>query len=132
MQFSIYRGGIDCSEPLDTKQTKQSLAASRTRKFYISGKINPSRMRMNRKALVLAGIFLAIAIVSPGYVLIEEAQADEQDLANLGPNLADETQATHYFQAVTERHQTTLTILLIVEVVFIILFALSLWFALKP
>jgi hypothetical protein len=87
---------------------------------------------MNRKALVLAGIFLAIALVSPGYVLIEEAQADEQDLANLGPNLADETQATQYFHAVTERHQTTLTILLVVEVVFIILFAISLWFALKP
>jgi len=86
---------------------------------------------MNRTALVFAAIFLAIALVSPVFILIQERSADDKDLENLGPNLADETRATEYFQAVVQRHSMTLIILAIVETVFVILFAIAIWFALK-
>jgi hypothetical protein len=86
---------------------------------------------MNRKALVFAGIFLAVVLVFPVFVFIIEINADQRDLDNLGPNLADETQVTEYFHAVTDRHHTLLIILMIVEAVFVVLFAIALWFALK-
>lgn len=85
---------------------------------------------MNRKALVFAAIFLAIALISPVFILIVETNADEKDFDSLGPNLADETQATEYFQAVSQRHRTFLILLAVIEAVFIILFAISLWLAL--
>jgi hypothetical protein len=88
------------------------------------------RVHMNRKALVFAGIFLAIALVSPVFVLIEETNAAERDFVNM-PNLADETQVTEYLHAITVRHTTILTILVIVETVSVVLFAIALWFALK-
>jgi hypothetical protein len=84
---------------------------------------------MNRKALVLAAIFLAAALASPVFVLIEETSANQRDIDNLSPNLADETQVTEYLHAITQRHQTVLTLLVILEAVFVILFAVSLWFA---
>jgi hypothetical protein len=86
---------------------------------------------MNRKALVFAGIFLAIVLASLGFFFIEETTAYQADLENLGPNLADETQTTEYFHAVAQRHTTALAILVIVETVSIILFAIALWYALK-
>ena len=86
---------------------------------------------MNKVALVFAGIFLAITLVSPVFILIQEKALDDKDFENLGPNLADETQATEYFQAIAERHQLALTIIVIVEAVFVILFAIAIWFALK-
>jgi hypothetical protein len=85
---------------------------------------------MNRKALVFAGIFLAIALISPIFIFVSETTADDKDFDNLGPNLADETQATEYFQAIAERHHTALLILAIIETVFVVLFAIALWFAL--
>jgi hypothetical protein len=86
---------------------------------------------MNRKALVFAGIFMAIALASLGFFFVEETLAYQKDLENLGLNLADETQTTEYFRTVTQRHSMALTILVIVETISIILFALALWFALK-
>jgi hypothetical protein len=85
---------------------------------------------MNKKALVLAAIFLAATLASPLLVLIVETNANQQDLDNLAPNLADETQVNEYLNAITARHQTVLIILVIAEAVFIGLFAASLWFAL--
>ena len=38
---------------------------------------------MNRKALVFAGIFLALALVSPVFVLILETNADDKDFASI-------------------------------------------------
>jgi hypothetical protein len=86
---------------------------------------------MNRKTLLLAGIFLAIALASLGFFFIEETTAYQADSENLAPNLADETQTTEYFHAVAQRHSTALAILVIVETVSVILFAITLWFALK-
>ena len=86
---------------------------------------------MNRKALVFAGIFLAIALASIGFFFIEETTGYQADLENLGQNLADDTQTTEYFHTVVQRHSTALAILVIVETVSVILFAIALWFALK-
>ncbi len=87
---------------------------------------------MNRKALVLAGIFLAIALTSPVFFYVEEISHFQSDLENLGPNLADDTQTSEYFHAVAQRHTTILAILVVIELVSVVLFAISLWFALKP
>jgi hypothetical protein len=86
---------------------------------------------MNRKALVFAGIFLAIALASLGFFFIEETTAYQRDIENLGPNLADETQTTEYFHTVAQKHRTALTILVIIETISVILFAVALWYALK-
>jgi Ca2+/H+ antiporter len=87
---------------------------------------------MNRKALVFAGIFLAIALASPVFFYIEELSHFQSDLENLGPNLADDTQTSEYFHVVAQSHSMILAILVVVEVVSVVLFAISLWFALKP
>jgi len=47
---------------------------------------------LNRKAFVVAGIFLAIALIFPPHALITQSDADLDDMINQGPNLADETQ----------------------------------------
>ena len=87
---------------------------------------------MNKKVLVFAGIFLAIAVISPIFFYFEELSHFQTDLKNLGPNLADETQATEYFNFIAQRHTLTLAIFAVIEVISVILFAVALWFALKP
>lgn len=86
---------------------------------------------MNRMALVFAGIFLTIVLIVPVYIFFTETAADSKDFNALGANPADQTQASDYYQAIAERHSTNLIILAIVEIVFVILFAVALWFALK-
>jgi hypothetical protein len=95
------------------------------------GRDNFLRVQMNRKALVFAGIFLVIVFAYLGFFFIEEINAYQKDIENLGPNLADETRTTEYFHIVAQKHTTALAILMIVETVFIILFAIALWFGLK-
>ena len=87
---------------------------------------------MNKKALVFAGIFLAIALASPVFFYVEEISHFQSDLENLGTNIADETQTSEYFNVVAQRHTTILAILVVIELISVILFAISLWFALKP
>jgi uncharacterized membrane protein len=87
---------------------------------------------VNRKALVLAGIFLAVALIVPPYVLIAEYDSDIDNLVNQAPNLADETQAPGIIGDVDQRSQTVFTIAIAVEVICVLLFAVCLWFALKP
>ncbi len=88
-------------------------------------------MNRNRIALIFAVIFLAIALVSPIVFLIEESSAYQTDLANLGPNLSDETQATNYVNSLTQRHTMALTLLVTIETIAIVLCVIALYFALK-
>ncbi len=88
-------------------------------------------MSRNRIALIFAGVFLAIALVAPIVFLFEESSAYQTDLANLGPNLADETQATNFLNNLVQRHTVALTLLVIIETVSIVLCAVALYFALK-
>jgi len=81
---------------------------------------------MNRTLTIgLAILFLALALILPIYALIESYNEDFRDLLHRGP-LLDDTQIQEYFQDATARHIRTLTILAIVEVVFVILFVLAL------
>ncbi len=86
---------------------------------------------MNRVALVLAGIFLAVALIVPPYVLIAEYDNDLDNLVNQAANLADETQAPGIVADVDARSQTVFAIVIAVEVIFALLFAVCLYFALK-
>jgi hypothetical protein len=86
---------------------------------------------VNRKWLVLAGIFLAVALIVPPYVLIAEHDLDIDNLVNQAPNLADETQAPGIIADVDARSMMIFDIVIAVEMVFVLLFAVCLWFALK-
>ena len=81
---------------------------------------------------VFAGIVLAIAIATPTIALITQTDRDLDDLINQAPNLADETQAQDVREQFQERHTTLFTIVLSVEIVCVIFFAILLWLGLKP
>jgi hypothetical protein len=87
---------------------------------------------MNGKALVAAGIFIAIALIVPTFALITQANGDINELVAQGPNLADETQVERLQAELTQRHTTLFIIVLAVEIACVILIAISLWIALKP
>ncbi len=87
-------------------------------------------MNKHRVALVFAAIFLAVALVSPLVFFVEEVFAYQSDLANIDPSLADQTQTTNFFNNVIQKHIMALTILVVIEVIAIILVAISLYFAL--
>lgn len=87
---------------------------------------------MNRKAFVVAGVFLAIALIVPPYALIALSDNDLDNIVNQGPNLADATQAQQLVQELQAEHQTLFLIVLLVEVVCVALFAVFLWIGLKP
>ncbi|MEM3459467.1 MAG: hypothetical protein QXW63_00045 [Candidatus Bathyarchaeia archaeon] len=91
---------------------------------------------MNKKVTVtLAGIFLAIALALPSYVLIE---ATTEDLRQFNKFLQenqlplDDTDVEQFIYVTGTRHQRLFAVLLIFELVFTILFAIVLWLSLKP
>jgi hypothetical protein len=88
---------------------------------------------MHRKAfLVLAGIFLAVALIVPPLIFILQADHDLDNLIvardNPGlvtsgnPTITDET---------TENHGTNIIYAAIIEVVFVMLFAVTLYYAIN-
>jgi len=87
---------------------------------------------MNKKAFVLAGLLLAIALTVPPYAFITQSDADLDNIINQGPNLADETQVQGFVDDMDARHRTLFAIVLTVEVVCVILFAVFLWIGLRP
>ncbi len=88
-------------------------------------------MILNRKAFVLAGIFLAVALIVPPIVLITQSDADLDNLVNQDPNLADETQAQGFLADVDARNQVVFIAAIAIEVISVVLFIACLWFALK-
>ena len=85
---------------------------------------------MNRIALVLAAVFFAVLIAFPTYALLTTTM-DEQDFADQAPNLADETEVSSDYNALTVYHNMLLTIALVVEAVFTVLFIVALYFGIK-
>jgi hypothetical protein len=77
---------------------------------------------VNRKAFILAGVFLAIAIAVPTIALITTLDKDIDDITSQAPNLADETQAQNFIADLEADHSTIFTIVLVVEIVCIALF----------
>ncbi len=88
---------------------------------------------VHRKAVfALAGVFLAVALVAPPVVLLIQA---DQDLDNIiiaqdNPALATSGNVT-IAQETSERHQVNFMIILIVEVVFVILFAVTMYYGIS-
>jgi hypothetical protein len=87
---------------------------------------------MNRKAFIATGIFLAIAIIVPTFALATQLDKDIDDVTSQAPNLADETQAQNFIEQLETNHGTVLVIVLVVEIVSILLAAVSIWIAIKP
>jgi len=87
---------------------------------------------MNGKAFVVAGFFLVAALIVPTYALIALSDSDLDDIATKGPSLADSTQVQQFVQELQAEHQTLFLVVLAVEVVFVILFAVFVWIGLKP
>jgi len=65
-------------------------------------------------------------------VIFEDNSATTQSLINNGPNLNDETAVTSFFRQMQSREYTFIIILIAVETVLMVLFAISIWFALRP
>jgi hypothetical protein len=87
---------------------------------------------MNRKALVAVGVFLAVIIATPLVALILTLDRDVDDITFQGPSLAVSTQLSNFIADVEADHSATINTVIVIEVVFIALLAVSLWIALKP
>jgi uncharacterized membrane protein (UPF0182 family) len=90
---------------------------------------------MHKKAVfALAGVFLAIALIVPPIVLLTQADNDLDNYANLINNPSQVTGGNATFTDVfelNESHQTAFIIVLVVEVVFIALFVVTVWFGIN-
>jgi len=86
---------------------------------------------MNRKAFVLAEIFLAVALIVPTYLLIMQNYADLDNLLRRGPNLNDETQILSIVADIDAQSQFVSRIAISIEVIAMILFVRCFWFGLK-
>jgi hypothetical protein len=81
-------------------------------------------MSKNRM-MVLAAVFLSVALIFPVYMIIESWNEDFIDLTHRG-ELGDQTDIQSYFNDATVRHQTLFTILAAGEVVFVVLLVITL------
>jgi hypothetical protein len=84
---------------------------------------------MNRKAFVAAGVFLAVALVFP--TIIIHAHSDT-DLVNILNQDVDATQLQQIIQTINDENLMLYAIVLVVDVVSVVLFAVFLWIAMKP
>jgi L-cystine uptake protein TcyP (sodium:dicarboxylate symporter family) len=87
---------------------------------------------LNRKAFVVAGIFLAVALIVPPYLFNMQHDADLDDIVNQAPNLADETQTQGILEDIDTQYQAIFSIAIATEVIAVILFVIFLWIGLKP
>jgi len=88
---------------------------------------------MHRKAVfALAGVFLAVALVAPPVILILQADHDLDNyiIARDNPGLETSGNIT-ITDEISENHQTTFTIVAIIEVIFVILFAITLYYGIN-
>lgn len=85
---------------------------------------------MNRKALILAGVFLAVILAFPIYALVTTA-ADEKDIAGSGSSPADVSEIQEDINALASWHGTLLTVVLALDVVFTILFVVATYYGIK-
>ncbi len=88
---------------------------------------------MHRKPIfILAGIFLAVALIVPPVILLIQS---DQDLDNYiivrdDPGLVTSGNTT-FINEVNESHQTNLLIVLIFEVIFLPLFLVTMYYGIK-
>ncbi len=87
---------------------------------------------MNQKWLIPAGIFLAIALILPPYILIAQNDADIDNLINKAPDLSDSTQRQGVTQDIDDNNFAAYTAAFVIEIIAVILFIVTLWLAIKP
>jgi uncharacterized membrane protein YozB (DUF420 family) len=88
---------------------------------------------MHRKAVfALAGVFLAVALIVPPLIFILQADHDLDNLivARDNPGLVTSGNAT-ITDETTENHNTNIIYAAIIEVVFVVLFAVTLYYGLN-
>ena len=100
--------------------------------YIFGGKSVLRRVFMNRKAFVVAGIFLAVALIVPPYLLDMQHRAGLSSLVNEAPDLSDETQTQGVLGDINAQYGAVFGIAIAVEVVAVVLFVVFLWIGLKP
>jgi len=85
---------------------------------------------MNTKALILGIVFLVAALIVPVFALYQEATSSLRGISSI-PDLTDRTAVTNYFSQQASSQQTLLAIVLTIEVVLVICFAVSFWYAFR-
>jgi hypothetical protein len=83
-----------------------------------------------RTKLVIAAVFLIAALLFPIYTIITSLNEDLQYYVISNP--LDDTARQNLINERTTRHNTLLTIVLVVDTILVALFAVSLWAAMKP
>ncbi len=91
---------------------------------------------MHRKGVfVLAGVFIAVALITPPIVLFWQADNDLDNYSRLINNPSQGTSGLNAtFTDVTElneSHQTAFIIVLVVDVVFVLLFAVTIYYGIN-
>jgi hypothetical protein len=85
---------------------------------------------MNMKALVLGIVLLAAALIVPAFALYQEATSGLRSIAQI-PDLTDHTGVTTYLNQQAAQQETLLAIVVVVEVILVIGFAISFWYAIR-
>ena len=88
---------------------------------------------MRRKlAFVFAGIFLAVALIAPPIILIMQSDSDLDNYITQTQNqgLATSSNAT-ILDDINENNQTTFLLVAAIESIFVVLFAISIWFGIN-
>ncbi len=89
---------------------------------------------MHRKAVfALAGVFLAVALVVPPIILFMQADNDLDNYINIQNPTSHQTSGnlTVTPEELQENHNTAFIVVLSVEVVFVALFAITLYYAIN-
>lgn len=85
-----------------------------------------------KKTFALAGVFLAIAIIVPAVIFSLQAQNDLMVIQNpSGMETGGNNNVTAGFQQIQESHTNNLIIVLVVDVVFVSLFIVTMYFGIR-
>ncbi len=85
---------------------------------------------MNKKAFVVAGIFLVVALIVPPIVIHVHSDADLINILNQGAT--DATQVQEAIQTINQANLIVFVTIGVVDLVCVILFVVFIWIALKP
>ncbi len=81
--------------------------------------------------MALAVVFLVVALVVPVYVLYDTITSNLREYVRQLPTLQDQPNANDFFTRLSASQQTLMAILVVVEAVFVVLFAVAMWYALR-
>ncbi|MGD0204455.1 MAG: hypothetical protein ABSC20_11190 [Candidatus Bathyarchaeia archaeon] len=86
-----------------------------------------------KPVFALAAVFLAIALVAPPIILMLQADKDFNNYvsARNNPGLSASGNATSEIYTMHEHLQTTFTLIVIIEAIFVTLFAITIWFGIS-